>query len=120
MLTIADGLVCLSLSLRISFSMLSLMASLHARWQISVRSAPEKPLVILARKSKSTSYQTETMSNFNFYSVTISKSHFLLATFGCSPCHKEAIILGISAEVAVFTPDATPDEISKGTFLLMF
>lgn len=56
-LTIADGLVCLSLSLRISFSMLSLMASLHARWQISVRSAPEKPLVIFARKSKSTSYQ---------------------------------------------------------------
>lgn len=56
-LTIADGLVCRSLSLRISFSMLSLMASLHARWQISVRSAPEKPLVIFARKSKSTSYQ---------------------------------------------------------------
>jgi len=48
-LTIADGLVCLSLSLRISFSMHSLMASLHARWQISVRSAPEKPLVIFAR-----------------------------------------------------------------------
>lgn len=39
--------------------MLSLMASLHARWQISVRSAPEKPLVILARKSKSTSCQTK-------------------------------------------------------------
>ncbi|TNN54968.1 hypothetical protein EYF80_034836 [Liparis tanakae] len=47
-LTMADGLVCLSLSLRISFSMHSLMASLHARWQISVRSAPEKPLVIFA------------------------------------------------------------------------
>lgn len=56
-LTMAEGLVCLSLSRRISFSMLSLMASLHARWQISVRSAPENPLVIFARKSKSTSYK---------------------------------------------------------------
>lgn len=55
-LTMAEGLVCLSLSLRISLSMLSLIASLHARWQISVRSAPEKPLVIFARKSRSTSY----------------------------------------------------------------
>lgn len=30
-LTMAEGLVCLSLSLRISLSMLSLIASLHAR-----------------------------------------------------------------------------------------
>lgn len=68
-LTIADGLVCLSLSLRISFSMLSLIASLHARWQISVRSAPEKPLVIFARKSKSTSYKVK----YNFLSLHIFK-----------------------------------------------
>ena len=38
-----------------SASMFSLMASLQARWQISVMSAPEKPLVTLARKLRSTS-----------------------------------------------------------------
>lgn len=54
-LTMADGLVCLSRSRLISLSIDSRMASLQARWQISVRSAPEKPLVILARNSKSTS-----------------------------------------------------------------
>lgn len=54
-LTMAEGLVCLSRSRLISLSMDSRMASLQARWQISVRSAPEKPLVILARKSRSTS-----------------------------------------------------------------
>ena len=37
-----------------SASMLSLIASLQALWQISVKSAPEKPLVILARKVRST------------------------------------------------------------------
>ena len=40
-----------------SASMLSLMASLQALWQISVRSAPEKPLVILARNGRSTSLE---------------------------------------------------------------
>lgn len=45
----ADGFVSLSRSLLISFSMDSRMASLQALWQISVKSAPEKPLVILAR-----------------------------------------------------------------------
>jgi hypothetical protein len=44
----ADGLLARSFSLRISVSMHCLMASLHARWQISVKSAPEKPCVTLA------------------------------------------------------------------------
>lgn len=44
----ADGLLARSFSLRISVSMHCLMASLHARWQISVRSAPENPCVTLA------------------------------------------------------------------------
>lgn len=55
LLTMAEGLVCLSRSRRISLSIDSRMASLQARWQISVRSAPEKPLVIFARNSRSTS-----------------------------------------------------------------
>lgn len=44
----ADGLVVRSFSLRISVSIHCLIASLHARWQISVISAPEKPCVTLA------------------------------------------------------------------------
>lgn len=52
----ADGFVSLSRSLLISFSMDSRIASLQALWQISVKSAPENPLVILARKSRSTSW----------------------------------------------------------------
>jgi len=44
----ADGLFARSFSLRISVSMHCLMASLHARWQISVKSAPENPCVTLA------------------------------------------------------------------------
>ena len=48
---------CLSFSLLMSASMLSLMASLQALWQISVRSAPENPFVILAKKVRSTSLE---------------------------------------------------------------
>ncbi|RNA33076.1 ribosome biogenesis atpase rix7 [Brachionus plicatilis] len=40
-----------------SFSIDSLIASLQARWQISVKSAPLKPWVALAKKSKSTSLE---------------------------------------------------------------
>lgn len=43
-----DGLAWRSFSLRISLSMHCLMASLQARWQISVKSAPENPWVTLA------------------------------------------------------------------------
>eukprot|EP00732_Lithocolla_globosa_P002951 Lithocolla_globosa_v1_NODE_2130_length_2151_cov_211.295802.p2 type:complete len:110 gc:universal NODE_2130_length_2151_cov_211.295802:1815-1486(-) len=43
-----------SFSIRISFSIDSRMASLHARWQISVRSAAEKPGVTLDRYARST------------------------------------------------------------------
>mmetsp|Transcript_37639 Transcript_37639/g.73535 ORF Transcript_37639/g.73535 Transcript_37639/m.73535 type:complete len:243 (+) Transcript_37639:349-1077(+) len=47
-----------SLCMRIVFSMLSLMAYLHERWQISVRSAPENLAVALASSSISTSLAT--------------------------------------------------------------
>jgi hypothetical protein len=42
----------------LTFSMFSLMAYLHARWQISVISAPLNPWVYLARAFKSTSLAT--------------------------------------------------------------
>lgn len=48
-------LPCTPAHLSMSFSMFSRMAALHARWQISVMSAPEKPCVNLTRVSKSTS-----------------------------------------------------------------
>ena len=47
-----------SFSCSISLAMHSLIASLQARWQISVKSAPEKPLVTRARCSISTSGST--------------------------------------------------------------
>lgn len=53
------GLLCLWRSALISASMASRMASLQARWQISVRSAPEKPSVMPDRYSRSTSYRKE-------------------------------------------------------------
>ena len=40
---------CLSRSFLISDSIFSLMANFTARWQISVRSAPENPFVTRAR-----------------------------------------------------------------------
>lgn len=54
-LTSMSGLAILFFCWRMSASIDSLMASLHARWQISVRSAPLKPCVERARKSRSTS-----------------------------------------------------------------
>ena len=51
-----SGLSCLSLSILISASMHSLIANLQARWQISVKSAPLKPCVILDKYSTSTSW----------------------------------------------------------------
>ena len=57
LLTMRFTFFCLSFSFLISASMLSLMASLQALWQISVKSAPENPLVILARKGRSTSLE---------------------------------------------------------------
>nr|ACN27521.1 unknown [Zea mays] len=56
--SMASGLSFLRLSRSMSFSMFSLMAYLHARWQISVISAPLKPWVYLARACKSTSLAT--------------------------------------------------------------
>ncbi|MFS8012117.1 hypothetical protein Hanom_Chr14g01317011 [Helianthus anomalus] len=41
----------------LTFSMFSRMAYLHARWQISVMSAPLKPCVYLARARRSTSLE---------------------------------------------------------------
>lgn len=56
-LTIAVSfLSCRCLSARISASIASLIASLQALWQISVRSAPEKPSVIRDRYARSTSW----------------------------------------------------------------
>lgn len=43
------GLSARSRSRRISVSMACRMANLHARWQISVKSAPEKPCVTFAK-----------------------------------------------------------------------
>ena len=50
-----SGFCAMARSRSISFSMLSRMAYLHARWQISVISAPEYPCVNLAKVSTSTS-----------------------------------------------------------------
>ena len=50
-----SGLSALSRSFWISDSIDSRIANLHARWQISVKSAPLKPCVVFAKYSKSMS-----------------------------------------------------------------
>ncbi len=62
----ASGLAALSLSLRISCSIDSLMAILQALWQISVKSAPLKPCVFLAKKSRSMSWNKKQCKCYNW------------------------------------------------------
>uniref|UniRef100_A0A8R7K034 Uncharacterized protein n=1 Tax=Triticum urartu TaxID=4572 RepID=A0A8R7K034_TRIUA len=54
----ASGFSFRLLSFSMSFSMFSLMAYLHARWQISMMSAPLNPCVYLASAFRSTSLAT--------------------------------------------------------------
>lgn len=73
-------LACFSLSWLISFSMLSRIANLQARWQISVRSAPEKPTVVFARYVRSTFFEIKRDQGFLYTDVKM-KTHDFCARY---------------------------------------
>lgn len=72
----ASGFCALCFSRRISASIESRMASLHARWQTSVRSAPLKPWVTLAMYIRSMSCEDSDLNKNQTIETDNKLDHF--------------------------------------------